>query len=364
MVTSQAGPRGGKSAQLPKKVPSTEYIRSLPKVDLHCHLDGSLRVETLWELAEERKVELPAKSLEELRKFFKVEKPFSNLSEYLERFNYILPVLQDSEALSRVAYELALDAASEGVLYLEVRYSPVLHTKSGMKLTQIMDAVLDGLRLAEREADIKTGVIVCGIRNISPETSMALAELAVAYKYQGVVGFDLAGVEDQFPAKDHSEAFYLIRKNNINCTVHAGEAYGPDSIRQALHDLNTHRIGHGTRLKEDGDLLNYVNDHRIPLEMCITSNLHVRAVKSLEAHPMHFYYDYGLRVTLNTDNRLISNTTITDEYLLACKAFGLDEEDLKNIIVMGFKSSFLPYKAKVKLLERALKMLRKQKTPF
>lgn len=360
----QRSPKSADAPEQPPKIPSREYIRSLPKVDLHCHLDGSLRVETLWELAQARGVELPVESLDSLKDFFIVKKSFINLTEYLERFKFVLPVLQDSEALSRVAYELALDAAAEGVLYLEVRYSPVLHTEGGMKLTQVMDAVLDGLRRAERDADIKTGVIVCGIRNISPETSLRLAELAAAYKHQGVVGFDLAGVEDQFPAKDHSEAFYLIRRNNINCTVHAGEAYGPDSIRQALHDLNTHRIGHGTRLKEDGDLLNYVNDHRIPLEICLTSNLHVCAVKSLETHPMRFYYDCGLRVTLNTDNRLISNTTVTDEYLLACKAFGFDEHDLKNIVVMGFKSSFLPYKTKVKLLERALKMLRKQKTPF
>ncbi len=353
--------RSGKS---PDDIPSAELIRSLPKVDLHCHLDGSVRAETLWDLAQERNLSLPAKSSAELQDFFAVKKPFENLEEYLNRFRVVLPVLQDPEALNRVAYELALDAAAENVLYLEVRYSPVLHTDGGMKLTQVMDTVLEGLKRASKEADITTGVIVCGIRNISPETSLRLAELAAAYKHEGVVGFDLAGAEDHYPAKDHTDAFYLIRRNNVNCTVHAGEAYGPDSIRQALHDLNTHRIGHGTRLKEDGDLLNYVNDHRIPLEVCLTSNLHTKAVKNLQMHPMRFYYDCGLRVTLNTDNRLISNTTVTDEYLLACRTFGLDEQDLKNIIVMGFKSSFLPYKSKVKLLERALRMLRKQKTPF
>ncbi|TKJ41284.1 adenosine deaminase [candidate division LCP-89 bacterium B3_LCP] len=364
MVTSNTKEKSKAENVKTGKIPSEEYIRALPKVDLHCHLDGSLRARTLWELVKERDVRVPLKTPEALEEFFRVDKPFSSLEEYLKRFDYVLPVLQDAEALQRVAYELAIDAAAEGILYMEVRYSPVLHTKRGLELTSVMDAVLDGLRQAEKEVDIVTGVIVCGIRNISPDTSLRLAELAAAYKHQGVVGFDLAGSEDQFPAKDHSEAFYLIRKNNINCTVHAGEAYGPDSIRQALHDLNTHRIGHGTRLKEDGDLLNYVNDHRIPLEICITSNVHVGAVKSLETHPLRLYYDYGLRVTLNTDNRLISNTTITDEYLLACRTFGFNEHDLKNFIVMGFKSSFMPYKAKVKLLERVLKILRKQKTPF
>jgi adenosine deaminase len=351
------------SAQ-PGDEPSEELIRSLPKVDLHCHLDGSLRVETIWELAQERKVKLPANSLKKLYALFRPEKAKSNLVDYLKRFEYTLAVMQDAESLNRAAYELAMDNAAEHVLYLEVRYSPILHTKKGMKLTQVMNAVLDGLARAEKEADVKTGVIVCGIRNISPETSLRLAELTVAYKHQGVVGFDLAGFEDNYPAKDHSEAFYLIRKNNVNCTVHAGEAYGPDSIKQALHNLNTHRIGHGTRLKEDGDLLNYVNDHRIPLEICLTSNVQTGAAKSLETHPLRLYYDWGLRVTLNTDNRLMSNTTVTQEYLTACRTFGFTEQDLKNIIIMGFKSSFMPYKTKVAFLDRVLKILRKPQTPF
>ena len=346
------------------EIPSEDLIRSLPKVDLHCHLDGSLRPEPIWELAQERHVTLPAKSLEDLRQLFNPEGAKRSLPDYLKRFEYTLAVLQDAEALTRAAYELALDCAAEKVLYLEVRYSPILHTRQGLKLTQVMNAVLDGLAAAAREVDITTGVIVCGIRSISPETSLRLAELAVAYKHQGVVGFDLAGVEDQYPAREHTEAFYLIRKNNINCTVHAGEAYGPDSIKQALHNLNTHRIGHGTRLREDGDLLNYVNDHRIPLEICLTSNVQAGAVKSLETHPLRLYYDWGLRVTLNTDNRLMSNTTMSQEYLLACRTFGFSEQDLKNIIIMGFKSSFMPYKTKVNFLDRVLKILRKPQTPF
>jgi adenosine deaminase len=348
----------------PGETPTEEVVRALPKVELHCHLDGSMRVETIWELAQGRKVKLPAKSVKDLKRLFNPKSAGRSLVDYLKRFDYTLAVLQDAEALNRAAYELAMDNAAENVLYLEVRYSPILHTRKGMKLTQVMNAVLDGLARAEKEADIKTGVIVCGIRNISPETSLRLAEMTVAYKHQGVVGFDLAGFEDNYPAKEHTEAFYLIRKNNINCTVHAGEAYGPDSIKQALHNLNTHRIGHGTRLKEDGDLLNYVNDHRIPLEICLTSNVQTGAVKSLESHPLRLYYDWGLRVTLNTDNRLMSNTTVTNEYLTACRIFGFTEQDLKNVIIMGFKSSFMPYKTKVTLLDRVLKMLRKQQTPF
>jgi adenosine deaminase len=349
----------------PGELPSEEFIRQLPKVDLHCHLDGSMRLETIWDLAVSRKVELPAKSPDELRALFSI-KPASHRSlvEYLKRFDYTLAVLQDARALTRAAYELAIDNAAENVLYLEVRYSPVLHTRRGMKLTQVMNAVLEGLACAERETGIKTGVIVCGLRNISPDTSLRLAELTVAYKHQGVVGFDLAGFEDQYPAKEHNEAFYLIRKNNINCTVHAGEAYGPDSIKQALHNLNTHRIGHGTRLREDGDLLNYVNDHRIPLEICLTSNVQTGAVSSLEEHPLRLYYDWGLRVTLNTDNRLMSDTTLSQEYFTASRIFGLTERDLKNITIMGFKSAFISHRHKVSLLDRVLKILNKKQTPF
>ena len=348
----------------PGEIPSEDFIRSLPKVDLHCHLDGSLRLETIWDLAQSRKVPMPAGTLEELRALFSPENVQRNLVDYLKRFDYTLAVLQDTEALTRAAYELALDNAAEHVLYLEVRYSPILHTRKGLKLTQVMNAVLDGLAKAEREVDIKTGVIVCGIRNISPETSLRLAELTVAYKHQGVVGFDLAGFEDHYPAKEHNEAFYLIRKNNINCTVHAGEAYGPDSIKQALHNLNTHRIGHGTRLREDGDLLNYVNDHRIPMEICLSSNVHTGSIRSLDEHPLRLYYDWGLRLTLNTDNRLMSDTTLTREYMTACRKFGLTAQDLTNIIIMGFKSAFLPHKNKVSFLDRVLKILRKKQTPF
>ena len=188
------------------------------------------------------------------------------------------------------------------------------------------------------------------MRNINPETSLELAELTVAYKNQGVVAFDLAGVEESYPAKHHREAFYQILNNNINCTAHAGEAYGPQSVHQALHYCGAHRIGHGTRLKEDGDLLNYVNDHRIPLEVCLTSNIQTKAAPSFRKHPLKFYYDYGLRITINTDNRLISNTTITKELHLAAKYANWNMEDLKTVIVAGFKSAFLPMREKAILL--------------
>ena len=327
-----------------------KIIRQMPKTDLHCHLDGSLRINTVIDLAKKQNVELPANDPKQLKKLLIPGLKCKSLVEYLRPFEITLSVMQEAEALSRVAFELAEDAAKENIWYLEVRYSPVLHTKNGMKLPEIVDAVLTGLHSAEKKYHIKTGVIICGMRTLNPETSLMLAELAVAYKNQGVVAFDLAGTEESYPAKHHREAFYQILNNNINCTAHAGEAYGPQSIHQAVHYCGAHRIGHGTRLKEDGDLLNYVNDHRIPLEICLTSNIQTKAASSFKTHPLKFYYDYGLRVTINTDNRLISNTTLTKELHLAAKYADWNMDDLKNVIVAGFKSAFFPMREKAIML--------------
>lgn len=323
-----------------------ELLRELPKTDLHVHLDGCLRIPTLIDLAKKQHVDLPSTDPEKLAKIVMSGKKCKNLAEYLRGFDITLSVMQEPEALSRIAYELAEDAAAENVWYMEVRYSPILHTQKGLKLSTIVESVIEGLQAAEKKFNIKTGVIICGMRNINPETSLVLAELAVAYKNKGVVAFDLAGQEENNPAKHHKEAFYLIRNNNINTTIHAGEAFGAESVHQAIHYCGAHRIGHGTRLYEDGDLLNYVNDHRIPLEICLLSNIQTGAAPSFEKHPLRFYYDYGLRVCINTDNRLISDTTVTDELFLAAKYLNFNLDDIKSIILDGFKSAFLPNRAK------------------
>ncbi len=334
-----------------------EFIHGLPKADLHCHLDGSMRVETIIELAKEQNVKLPKDNVKDLTKYLAVGMDCKSLEEYLRPFDVTCSVLQTKESLIRATYELAQDCAAENIWYLEIRFSPILHTNKGLKLTQVIDAVLEGKKKAERDFNIIIGIIICGLRHTTPELSLTLAELAVAYKNRGVIGFDLAGAEDGFPAKDHKDSFYLIVNNNINTTVHAGEGYGPESIHQAIHYISANRIGHGTRLREDGDLLNYVNDHRIPLEMCITSNVQTKAVHSFDDHPIKFYFDLGIRVTLNTDNRLISNTTLTDEYMLAIEKFHFTGDELKYLIINGFKSAFLPLKDKVDLLSRVTKQL-------
>jgi adenosine deaminase len=325
-------------------------IERLPKTDIHCHLDGCLRPATMIELARAQSVKLPARSLAKLTRLLQAGKRTRNLADYLRIFDYTLSVLQEREALYRVAHELAEDAAAENVRHLEVRYSPILHRKRKLSYPDIVDPVISGLADAGRRLGVSTGVILCGIRSMDPKTSMALAELAVAYKGRGVLAFDLAGQEKDYPAKAHREAFQLILKHNMNSTVHAGEAFGPESIGHALHYCGAHRIGHGTRLRENPDLMRYVNDHRIPLEVCLSSNVQTRAVRSIREHPFHYYFKHGLRVTLNTDSRLISATTVSAEIALAAKTFRFGPYEVKRILINGFKSSFLPYAQKARVL--------------
>ncbi len=330
------------------------FLREIPKTDLHIHLDGSLRLETVRELAREQGVELATQSEAQLRERLVCGDACESLEEYLVAFDTTLSVLQEPQAVRRVAREVVEDAARENVRYVEVRFSPILHLQGGYEMHQILEAVLAGLQEASEATGTLTGAIVCGMRNLPPERTMALADLSVEYKSRGVVGFDLAGAEKDYPAKDHVEAFYKILNNNINCTCHAGEGYGPPSISQAIHYLGAHRIGHGTRLHEDPDLMAYVNDHRIPMEICLSSNLQTGVVSRLQDHPFRLYHDEGLRVTLNTDNTLVSATTITNEYRLAVEAFGLGIPDVRKLVLNGFKSTFLPFRKKVALLTRVL----------
>jgi adenosine deaminase len=329
---------------------SRRVIYRLPKTDIHCHLDGCLRPRTVLELARAQGVRLPTTQLAGLTRLLEAGKRTRDLGDYLKIFDITLSVMQERDALYRVAYELGEDAASENIKHLEVRFSPILHRKKRLKYEDIVDPVIDGLKEAGHKYGLSNGLIICGIRSMSPKTSMELAELAVAYKGRGVLAFDLAGQERDYPAKAHRDAFQLILKHNMNSTVHAGEAFGPASIGHALHYCGAHRIGHGTRLREDPDLMRFVNDHRIPLEVCLSSNLQTRTVRSIREHPFHFYFKQGLRVTLNTDSRLISATSVTDELLLAARAFRLSPYEVKKIIISGFKSSFLPYSEKARML--------------
>ncbi len=340
----------------PSKPIDRELLRRLPKAELHCHLDGSVRPQTLLELAREYGADMPCTDTESLREYMTV-RDARNLEEYLERFDVTLSVMQRAEALERIAYELAEDAHRDGVLYIEVRFSPVLNMREGMRLHDAVEAVVKGLARGEHEHGIIGRVIVCGLRHLDPAVSLELAQLAVAYRDKGVAGFDLAGGEMGNPASRHARAFDYARQHDMACTCHAGEGDGAGSVRQAIHICGANRIGHGTRLFEDRSLMDYVNDRRIPVEICITSNIQTRAAQSYETHPVRKYYDAGLNVVLNTDNRLMSATTLTDEYLHAARHLRFTRAELARIALNGFESAFLHWTERQALVTRARSMI-------
>lgn len=370
-----------------------EFLKSLPKTDLHCHLDGSLRLGTLIELAARHGVQLPSNTPEGLRELvFKDQ--YRDLPDYLHGFGYTCAVLRDPESLERVAYELAQDCLAEGVCYLEVRFAPQLHAHEKLTVVEVLQAVDRGLDRARREDEkdpavvagkrppFRYGIIACAMRMFSAgfgpyfkdlltilghwpvkevygAASMTLARTVVDARDRlgiPIVGFDLAGAEHGHPASDHMKAYNFCHKNFLKKTVHAGEAYGPESIFQAITKLHADRIGHGTHLygidqvQVDEDphryvrqLSQYVADRRILLEVCITSNMQTMpGLRRVEEHPFGRMVDERLSVTLCTDNRLVSNTTVSRELGLATEAFNIAPAELRRVILHGFKRSFFP----------------------
>jgi adenosine deaminase len=320
-----------------------DMLHRLPKTDLHVHLDGSLRPATMLELADAAGIELPANDAAALGEYMHVREG-RDLVDYLARFDITLALMQTADAIERIAYELAEDCSLENIRYAEIRFCPALNTRGGLSNFDVVEAALRGLRRAEADHEITSALILCGLRNLPVQTSIEMAELAVDFRDRGVVAFDLAGAERGHPPIDHQPAFQIAADANMAITIHAGEAFGPASIHQAIHHCSARRIGHGTRLWEDPDLLAYVNDFRIPIEICLTSNVQTRATPTLEDHPLRIFYDQGLVVTLNTDNRLMSATTMTDEFLRAHEALGFSWDQLCEMTIMGFESAFLPYK--------------------
>ncbi|HET7583579.1 MAG TPA: adenosine deaminase [Gemmatimonadaceae bacterium] len=329
-----------------------ERLRRLPKAELHCHLDGSLRAETLLELSREYGTPLPVADATALERYMVADDVFS-LDEYLRRFAITVGVMQHAAALERVAAELVEDAARDGVWYLEMRYAPSLFTAQGLTLEETVEAPLRGIARASASTGTRARLIVCALRHLPPAHSLEMARLAVAYRDRGVVGFDLAGGEHGHPAAAHAGAFTFAREHDLAVTVHAGEAAGADSVRQAVHLCGADRVGHATRLIEDASLTRYVADRRIALELCLTSNVQTRAVPSYEAHPLRAYAELGMNVSLNTDNRLMSGTTLTDEYLHAARHLDFDFDALAEIALNGFRSAFLPWTERLELLAAA-----------
>jgi adenosine deaminase len=286
------------------------------------------------------------------------------LAKYLEGFKHTVAVLQTEEALERVAYEQAEDLSDDGVVYYETRFAPVFHTEKGLSHQQVVAAVLKGMARGRHDFGIQSGLIICAMRNMN--VSLEMAELAVDFRARGVVGFDLAGEEGGFPPKKHVDAFHYIQRENFNITIHAGEGFGKESIWQAIQYCGAHRIGHGTRLIDDiaisdgravklGDLAQYVLDKRIPLEICLISNVHTGAAPSLEQHPFKILYQEKFRVTLNTDNRLMSDTSMSKEFAAAATTFGLNIADFEKITINAMKSAFLPYRQRCDLIYNVIK---------
>ena len=319
---------------------SDELIRALPKAELHVHLDGSLRPSTMAELALDRRVDLPSYDPEGLARHMLVTDAHS-LEEYLARFVLSLAVMQDAEALERIAYELVEDHARENVRYLEIRFCPALNTRDGLTPQQVLDAVLTGVGRGEGDFGVRTRVIVCALRTLEPMISVEMAALALSYRDRGVVAFDLAGAEAGNPVVDHLEAFRLVQEAGLPCTVHAGEGFGPGSIRQALQLAGARRIGHGTRLHEDPELEAVVRRDGIPLEVCLTSNVQTGVAATYAAHPLPRYLSEGIPVALCTDNRLMSGVTLADEYRHARDHLGCSTEELIRMARTGFQVAFL-----------------------
>jgi len=340
-------------------------LKKLPKVLLHEHLDGVLRPQTVIELAAGvGYTELPTHDPEALGRWFYQGANQGSLAKYLDGFKHTIAVMQTEEALERVAYEQAEDLSRDGIVYYETRFAPVFHTSKGLTHQQVVSAVLKGMTRGRRDFGVHSGLIICAMRNMN--VSLEMAELAVDFRERGVVGFDLAGEEGGYPPKKHVDAFHYIQRENFNITVHAGEGYGKESIWQAIQYCGAHRIGHGTRLIDDiavadgkavklGDLAQYVLDKRIPLEICLLSNVHTGATPSLAQHPFKIFYQERFRVTLNTDNRLMSNTTMTKEFEAAAEAFGLTLDDFEKISINAMKSAFLPYDQRIALIYKTLK---------
>lgn len=342
-----------------------DILRQCPKVLLHDHLDGGLRPSTIIELARDCGYDkLPTTDPDELAQWFFRGANKGSLPEYLEGFAHTCAVMQTPANLERVAYEMMEDMRDDGVCYVETRFAPIFHTQGGLHWEDVVKAVLNGLERGKKDFGVGYGLIVCAMRNM--QQSLEMAELAVDFRDRGVVGLDLAGEEGGYPPKKHVDAFHYIQRHNFNITIHAGEAFGKESIWQAIQWCGAHRIGHATRLIDDmkieggravnmGYLSQYVLDKRIPLEICLSSNVHTGACKDIADHPFGVYHHHKFRVTLNTDNRLMSNTTMTREYMVAADVFGLGISDLEKIALNSMKSAFIPYKDRIDYIYESIK---------
>jgi len=349
---------------------SSAELKAAPKVLLHDHLDGGLRPETVVELAEEIGHKLPRSDAGELGQWFVESADSGSLERYLETFDHTVAVMQNAEAIKRVASECVQDLAADGVVYAEIRYAPEQHLTNGLSLEQVVDAVGEGFAdgMARAEQPIVARQLLTAMRHQA--RSMEIAELAVAYRDAGVVGFDIAGAEAGYPPTRHLDAFEYLQRENAHFTIHAGEAFGLPSIWQAIQWCGADRLGHGVRIIDDisydpsagldgkvelGRLAAYVRDRRIPLEMCPSSNLQTGAADSIAEHPIGLLAKLRFRVTVNTDNRLMSGTSMSRELALLAEAFDYGLADFRWFAINAMKSAFLPFDERLALIDTVIK---------
>ena len=346
-----------------------DEIRKAPKALLHDHLDGGLRPATVVELAAEIGHQLPAEDAAELGRWFEASAHSGSLERYLETFTHTVAVMQTEPALRRVAAECARDLAADGVVYAEVRFAPEQHLQRGLRLEQVVEAVLDGFAEGSAQAaaegtPIRVGTLLTAMRHAA--RSMEIAELAVRYRDAGVVGFDIAGAEAGFPPTRHLDAFEYLQRENFHFTIHAGEAFGLPSIWQAIQWCGADRLGHGVRIVDDidvtdpehprlGRLAAYVRDKRIPLELCPSSNVQTGAVASIADHPIGLLRHLRFRVTVNTDNRLMSATSMSREMALLVEAFGYGWTELQWFTINAMKSAFIPFDERLAIINEVIK---------
>ncbi len=349
--------------------PTWDEITRAPKALLHDHLDGGLRPQTVLELAGVLGHALPESDAEALGAWFRQAATSGSLERYLETFAHTVGVMQTAEALHRVARECALDLAADGVAYAEVRFAPELHLRRGLSLPAVVEAVLAGFAAGEQEAraagtPIRIVALLTAMRHAA--RSMEIAELVVRYRDEGVVGFDIAGAEAGYPPTRHLDAFEYLQRENSHFTIHAGEAFGLPSIWQAIQWCGADRLGHGVRIVDDvettpagdrrlGRLAAYVRDKRIPVEMCPSSNVHTGAAPSIAEHPIGLLSELRFRVTVNTDNRLMSGTSMSRELALLVEAFGYGWADLQWFTINAMKSAFIPFDERLVLINEVIK---------
>ncbi len=335
-------------------------VAKLPKVDLHLHLDGSVKPETIVELAEAEGVALPGTDPETLSTLMKVRGDCANLREYLAKFDFVGRFLHTAPALERVAYELVGQAAEQRCLYIEVRFGPQLHRARGLSAEEVIHAVVEGLKRGEAAFGVKARGIAACLRTHEDARNREVVEAASRYAGKGIVGVDLAGDEANFPSERFFDVFAIARRLELPITIHAGEAAGPKNIFDAVTKLGASRIGHGVRLKDDEDTFRLVRDRRIPLEMCPISNIQTKASPSWSSYPIRDYFDRGLAVTVNTDNLTVSDTNLSKEYAILQERFGFRPSELRTLAMNGVDAAFLPDREKRELraaMERAFRQL-------